>query len=133
MRSRKTSKKSVRKAIITIALLIVSGILLTWIYFLPDKRHVSEIYVRLEEVKQSRNFQSGYELMSPSYKETHSIEEFQKDLPAMFSGLLGSPNMNWSKTTAIIAPGRWAGGPLIRFSKIEGKWFCDGIIDWYYD
>ena len=133
MRERASSKKAVHRLCLTIALLVALGILLRWIYFLPDKRHVIGIYTKLEDVQRSGDFVLGYELMSSSYRKTHTTEEFKQELPTMFYGILGSPNINWSRTEAILAPGMWAGGPKIRFSKIEGKWFCDGIIDWYYD
>ena len=133
MRKKASSKRALRRFSITVALLVALGLLLRWIYFFPDQRDVMGIYRKLEDVKQSGDFVFGYELMSSSYRKTHTEEQFKHELPTMFYGNLRSPNINWQRTEATLAPGMWAGGPKIRFSRIGGKWFCDGIIDWYYD
>jgi hypothetical protein len=126
-----------KKIIFTLILYLFCAVFLfligRWLYFLPDKTKVKEIYALFEEVQKSSDISKVYALMSPGYKQKYSLQEFQKELPTMFYGILESPEMDWKKTEAILTPGMWRGGPIIKFRKIDGQWFCDGIVDWHYD
>ena len=89
------------------------------------------IYRSFESVKQ--NCSELYDLMSPEYRKGHSHADYSTECGRYWT--IGSPSldMNWSKTHARIKPGLWNGGAVLQFSKIDDKWYLDGIIDWYYD
>ena len=116
------------KSILFVSSLII---LLIYLYFSSDRRQIWQIYLKFDTAREQ--CVELYDSMSPGYKGKNTKETFSKDCARFW--IVGNPtlSMNWNKTRAQISPGLWNGGAVLQFTNIDGIWYLDGIVDWYYD
>jgi hypothetical protein len=129
---------------IVLAILVLICLIPSWVtkaYYYQDRLAIDARYKEFHEAMGKGDYETGYLYMSPEYRQTHPIDEFQY-------GISGSEGESWlalhpkrylkiSGDKAYLYPGNqwvifWA-GPTYELVKVKGEWYFTGEYTWSYD
>ena len=131
--------------LIGLSLAVVSVFYLySFVYDLSHEQDISSIkeqYIAFHSALSEKSFGEAYRFMTPQYRQTNSLDEFQNQFassgqkwlslePGCYISIDGvraelyPRKSNWLEL--------WC-GPLYNLEKINEAWYFTGDYDWYYD
>ena len=125
--------KAAKIAIKTIVVLAVVNFVVDKLYFLADRQELWHIFKTLEEANQTKQYEIAHACLSTAFWAKTSLQDLPNEIDRLTCISSPTLDINWQKTEATIAPGFMSGGAVLRFRKIEGRWQCDGVVDWWMD
>lgn len=141
-----------KRRLIRVYVIVAAVALASWpLMCFKSQRDEAAVRIRYLEFCSSileDRYQDAYLLMSPDYRQTHSLGEFQEDpklLDNVFSGIStigcdldkkGSIGVFGNRATVFPEPSPvfyWYVGPSYDWKRIEGEWYFTGESVWSID
>jgi hypothetical protein len=123
-------------ATITIALGITVGaivLVVTLNSYRVDRQEIWAIFEAMQIAERTGDYAAAYGNMSPAFRRKCSLAEFPSECNRMCVVNAPTLSVECGRTCATLRPSMWCGGAVLRFVKIDGRWYCVGVMDWYYD
>ncbi len=112
--------------------------IMSWIdywWYRDDRTEIDSTFIDFNVALSEGRTADAYEMMSPEYRNRHSVKRFQIDFSEhgtstlypyrclhIFSGRAElDPDDAWDEL---------ASGPIYRWVKVDGKWYLTGEVEW---